>query len=140
MCLAYLLEERDDGVLVHREVEVARRQDEHKVSPGLSGQTRLRDDIPRALAAAAERDGEIWTAGFDGDFAGERDETGFFFGSEGNGFAVGTCEDDCWVKKVSDAFEVRFSKSSIAGRTPVKARLDQKLQMLLLQRPVNFLV
>lgn len=112
---AYLLEERHDGILVHREVEVARRQDEHKVSPGLGRQTRLRDDIPRALAAAAERDGEIWTAGFDGDFACEGDEAGFFFGGEGDGFPVGACEDDCWGEKVSDASEVRSAGVNIRG-------------------------
>lgn len=90
-----LLEEADDGGLVHGEVEVGGDEDEGVVGACGLGEVGFGDDGARGLTAAAEGDCEVGAAGGDGNFARLLDEGGLFVGGQGDGFAVGASQDDC---------------------------------------------
>lgn len=88
--------EVDDGLLiVHREVEEARHQDQGEVRTSLLRLDGQVDDVPRAGRGAAQRERDVWPVEFPGDLAGAADEFAFLGHGEGDGFSVGAGEDDC---------------------------------------------
>lgn len=90
-----LLEEADDGLLVHGEVEVARDKDKSVIGASGLGQLGLIDDGAGGLATAAHGDGEIGTTGLDGNLSCGLDESGLLIVGEGDSLAVGASQDDC---------------------------------------------
>lgn len=98
-------------------MEVAWCQDKDEVGACVRGELSLCDHITGALTTAAEGDGEVGTAVLDGDFAGEADEFGLFGGAEGDGFAVGSSQDDFGFESDGHSEKLKLVTYCRGGRT-----------------------
>ena len=94
MYVSYLFVEVNDSVVVHGEVEEARRPGQSKVGPGFVGRLRVGDHLLSGEPIATDCDGQVCPPSLRRDLFRQPYKLCFLILRQGDGLAIGTSQDD----------------------------------------------